>query len=293
MNSDAPSAAARRLSRADSWSEQLDCRFKVRAGNVECESTKTFTGPIPKGVRAGLMFSGRVRGLMDSGGPFAMVGPSIYLLANNDDREGSYTLLPKCRTEFVAVVMGPDEVEECGLPLDRMIGPSSRYTRFLQRGAEPELQALALQISTCPLKGATRHLYLAGKALELTALVAGAFCDESSPSCSLCSLVCGRDLKRIHEAREMLLDSMDNPPSLRELSRQVGINVKKLTTGFRAVYGMSVFEVLQEHRLEQAYFLLTSGKMNVSQVAYRVGYSVAHFSTLFRRRFGVSPSELR
>lgn len=291
MSHDMTPIAARPLQRIDSWSEQLDCRFTIRAANIEYETAQTFTGPISKGVRVGVMSTGMISGRME--GPFAMAGPSIYLLASNDGREGTYTLPPNSRTEFVAVVMDPDEVEDSGLPLDRLIGSSPKYTRFLQRDAEPQLQALALQISACPLKGPMRQLYLAGKSLELTALIAGAFCDETSVACAACPFLCGRDLKRIYDAREILLEAMEDPPSLKELSRQVGLNVKKLTTGFRSAYGMSVYEMLQEHRLEQAYILLTSGKMNVSQVAYRVGYSVAHFSTLFRRRFGVSPSELR
>lgn len=72
----------------------------------------------------------------------------------------------------------------------------------------------------------------------------------------------------------------------------MGINERKLTAGFRQLFGMSVFEHLQQHRLEQAYGLLTSGGCSVTQVALEVGYSIAHFSTAFRRRFGIAPSEL-
>ena len=45
-------------------------------------------------------------------------------------------------------------------------------------------------------------------------------------------------------------------------------------------------------RLEQAARLLKEQKVNITQVAYVVGFSnLAHFSTVFRKHFGVSPSE--
>lgn len=55
---------------------------------------------------------------------------------------------------------------------------------------------------------------------------------------------------------------------------------------------MSVFEYLQQHRLQEAYRMLSSGGYTVTQVAAHVGYAVAHFSTVFRQRFGISPREL-
>lgn len=46
--------------------------------------------------------------------------------------------------------------------------------------------------------------------------------------------------------------STQTPPSLEELAQQVGLDVRKLSGGFRRVYGSTVFGFLQEYRLEQA-----------------------------------------
>ena len=44
--------------------------------------------------------------------------------------------------------------------------------------------------------------------------------------------------------------------------------------------------------MEQAARLLREGKVNISQIADRVGYAdQAHFSTAFKAHFGLSPSE--
>ena len=71
------------------------------------------------------------------------------------------------------------------------------------------------------------------------------------------------------------------------------MNPRKLTAGVRKVFGASVFGYLQEYRLREAHRMLCDEEANVSTVAYRVGYSPAHFSIAFRKRYGISPSEIR
>jgi len=57
----------------------------------------------------------------------------------------------------------------------------------------------------------------------------------ASPECGLKNLSPLRlaDIERIHEARDILISNMQNPPSLFNLARQVGLNDTKLKRGFR------------------------------------------------------------
>ena len=76
------------------------------------------------------------------------------------------------------------------------------------------------------------------------------------------------------------------------LTREVGISRAQLHRKMKEMTGLPVSEFIRNIRLEQAVRLLKEQKINVTQVAYAVGFSnVAHFSTVFRRQFGVSPSE--
>jgi AraC family transcriptional activator of pyochelin receptor len=153
------------------------------------------------------------------------------------------------------------------------------------------LRSLANQIMNCPIGGPERELYLCGKALELASLTVSNCMSnlQSDHAISLSS----RDVENIKAARDVLIASLRNPPRLDVLAQQCGLNVRKLNTGFRKVFGTTVFGFLFEYRLETAYKLLTSSEMSVSEVAYHVGYGAAHFATVFRKRFGISPSELR
>ena len=76
------------------------------------------------------------------------------------------------------------------------------------------------------------------------------------------------------------------------LTREVGISRAQLHRKMKELTGISTSEFIRNIRLEQAARLLREQKINVTQVAYTVGFSnLAHFSTIFRKHFGISPSE--
>ncbi len=103
-----------------------------------------------------------------------------------------------------------------------------------------------------------------------------------------------KDVAPIHRAAEILLSEMVNPPSLLELSRRIGINDNKLKSGFKQVYGNTVFGYLHQHRLKTAKSLISARQCNsVSQAAHAVGFnSTSHFSSVFKQTYGLSPSQL-
>jgi DNA-binding response OmpR family regulator/two-component sensor histidine kinase len=76
------------------------------------------------------------------------------------------------------------------------------------------------------------------------------------------------------------------------LTQEVGISRAQLHRKMKEMTGISTSEFIRNIRLEQAARLLREQKVNVTQVAYTVGFSnLAHFSTIFRKHFGISPSE--
>ena len=76
------------------------------------------------------------------------------------------------------------------------------------------------------------------------------------------------------------------------LAEDVGISRAQLHRKMKEMTGISSGKFLRNLRMEQAARLLREQKVNVSQVAYKVGYTdLAHFSTAFKSHFGQSPSE--
>jgi AraC family transcriptional regulator, transcriptional activator of the genes for pyochelin and ferripyochelin receptors len=152
----------------------------------------------------------------------------------------------------------------------------------------PAIQLVLQQILNCPYSGSIQQVYLEGKALELIALQTAQWL-EASPS-KLAQRLKPSDIDRIHQARDLVTQRLDDPPSLIELARAVGLNDCTLKRGFRQVFGTTVFGYLRQQRLIKAHQLLQDTEMSVAEVTCQVGYSHAgHFAAAFKREFGVSP----
>ena len=84
----------------------------------------------------------------------------------------------------------------------------------------------------------------------------------------------------------------DSDFNVEVLSQEVGISRAQLHRKMKEMTGISTSEFIRNIRLEQSARLLKEQKINVTQVAYTVGFSnLAHFSTIFRKHFGVTPTE--
>jgi AraC family transcriptional regulator, transcriptional activator of the genes for pyochelin and ferripyochelin receptors len=141
------------------------------------------------------------------------------------------------------------------------------------------------QIFNCPFQGLTKRIYLESKCLELIALKVDQLTETP---CSPTLKLDERD--RIQQARDVLIQRSDCPPSLSELARQVGLNDRKLKQGFQAVFGTTVFGYLYEYRMQQAAQLLLNKQISVNQIAQQIGYSSrGAFYKAFRKKFGVNP----
>ena len=100
------------------------------------------------------------------------------------------------------------------------------------------------------------------------------------------------NVERIKNARNILIDHLDNPPSLSELAKQIGMNEYNLKIGFKNVYGLPPFKYLQEYRLNLSKKLLAEGQWQVAEIADKIGYtSSSHFIEAFRKKFGNTPKK--
>jgi len=99
----------------------------------------------------------------------------------------------------------------------------------------------------------------------------------------------------IIKAHKILLEDLSKKPlSFRMLSKAVAINEFKLKAGFKQLFGLSVFDCLQEARMQKARELLLSTNKPLKQICVLTGYPrMTNFITAFRKRFGYTPGSLR
>ncbi len=101
------------------------------------------------------------------------------------------------------------------------------------------------------------------------------------------------DRQKIADAREILLQHISEPLTIRELSRKVAINECYLKKGFKEMFGTTIFEFFQSQRMEHAKYLLYEKGLSVTEVSALLGYSsISHFSTAFKKHTGLKPCEL-
>ena len=101
------------------------------------------------------------------------------------------------------------------------------------------------------------------------------------------------DRDKVIKAREILIQHIGEPITIKELSRKVAINECYLKKGFKEMFGTTIFDFYQSQRMEHAKYLLYEKGMSVTDVALLLGYSsISHFSTAFKKHTGLKPCEL-
>ncbi|CCG07771.1 helix-turn-helix transcriptional regulator [Pararhodospirillum photometricum] len=152
-------------------------------------------------------------------------------------------------------------------------------------GCEASQRAVAWQMLTCPADAPGRSLYLSAKGLELLASLALPSRDPAPLGLA--------GTQRLYEARDILLATLEAPPSVPELARAVGLSARSLSRGFSRLFGQPVYAFVKARRLERARRLIETDALTIAEAAYAIGYHPSHLSTAFRRHFGVAPSALR
>ena len=141
--------------------------------------------------------------------------------------------------------------------------------------------------------GAMQNIFINARIQELLLQTVGLIVNETSETfeCKFLSDDYGKE--RIYKARDILLQSIGNPVTIKELSRKVAINECYLKKGFKEVFGMTIFEFFQQQRMEHAKYLLHEKGLSVTEASVALGYSsIAHFSTAFKKQTGLKPCEL-
>ena len=248
---------------------------------------------LPMCVEFGFRVSGNCS-MRQAGQNFLVYGP----------RSSGNCLLPR-NEQFLQVDIHLSSLEMLGsfmleesvaAPAIEQLFENAMEQMYYQVGSTTVLMQTALnQLLNCPYQGLTKQIYLESKCYELVALkleqlTAGDRPDATQPPSHLKS----EDVERIHQAKDILITHLDNPPSLLELARQVEMNDYKLKKGFRQVFGTTAFGYLHRYRLEQAHRLLGTGELSVAEVAHKVGFADrSYFTKAFCKEFGLNPGAYR
>lgn len=148
-------------------------------------------------------------------------------------------------------------------------------------------QRIISDIENCPLQGSLGNVMLEG---SLQQLIAWQLHQLATPAHAK-ENISARDKEILYAVKDYITTHLHYDHSILNLSRQFGINQTKLKKYFKSLFGVPVIEYVFNQKMEHARTLLYDKDMYVVEVARITGYkNPQHFSTAFKRKYGVNPS---
>jgi AraC family transcriptional regulator len=142
--------------------------------------------------------------------------------------------------------------------------------------------------------GALENIFVNSQIQALLLYSLECLMDEREEGVFACKFLANEaDREKINRAREVLLEHIGEPITIKELSRKVAMNECYLKKGFKELFGTTIFDFYQGQRMEHARYLLYEKGLSVTEVSMMLGYSsISHFSTAFKKHTGLKPCEL-
>lgn len=186
-----------------------------------------------------------------------------------------------------------------GLVEEEPVGALANFCRHLEKktnflGAsdalywQQHIAELLQAIRQCPFMGITRYLFTESKLLELFVLQmeqVNTFHGESTKEDWSAT-----DKEKLHAVKEYIASCYLEELSLKAITYRFGLNEYKLKKGYKYFFQTTVFADIHRLRMQEAKQLLTGRAMNVTDVAFHIGYNnLSSFSYAFKKMFGYSP----
>ena len=192
-------------------------------------------------------------------------------------------------TTITAIEKLPNhEGELFGEMLDQLVNPSDHYVEGPSFIMTPEMQTIVDSLFNIQYEGKTKMMFFRS---QITTLLSHFFGQLAALKTEKINTP---EREKLNQVKDILLDNIDNPPSLSEISKEIGLNTFKLKKDFKAFFGVPVFKYLQNERLTLAHKMIRNQDATVQEAAWHVGYdSLSSFSNAFEKKFGYRPSQIK
>jgi len=262
------------------------------------EEDKHFTPEGPATFSLSVFLNGHGTLSVDGGEPFTFQPGSAVLFTCNRMTRGANTIRGGARMTVIDMRLDRELLELLGgVSLARLGGEVMTEHSLPEQDifligmqASPGLLQTALDILRCELPdGLARRLFLHSKVIEAVSLAIGILHEGGALQRQIRPLN-GEEQARLEKAVRLIETAYSENWTIARLSREVGLNERRLKEGFRLAIGSSVRAYLRSVRLDAAASLLNEGH-SVTETALAVGFdNLSHFSKIFREHKGVSPS---
>ncbi|MEL7268280.1 MAG: AraC family transcriptional regulator [Bacteroidota bacterium] len=148
------------------------------------------------------------------------------------------------------------------------------------------------EIITCERLGIFKRMYIESQVITLLLLQLEQFCDTLKNT--LPKEISKKNKDKMYHVKEILETNIIQTDTLVDLAKKVGTNECTLKTCFKELFGVSVFQYWKGLRMETAKLMLIEEQLSVQEVSRKIGYkNPQHFTTAFKKQFGIVPSRIR
>ena len=234
-------------------------------------------------------------------GEFEVDQPQLLITAGPDEIVKADFLKGGARYSHVSLCIKPNfflahlglDVEELPSPLSALFSGNvlARAAYQITIGAPLQAALHTLLIASSSTRLAAS--YFQAKAVELMCLLLSQLegIDKHTDAQKNLSKV---KVGRLYEVREMLMLDYAKENTLAQIAKAAGFSKTALTMDFRQLFGLSVYDFIQQQRMLKAMELLKDPQYSIAQIAEAVGYKQScNFSTAFRNYFGNPPKTLQ
>ena len=222
------------------------------------------------------------------------VKEELSILLYNPQRDLPIDLRLQPNTWIIGVIISIKKFHSLfSLDADHIhfLSPENSTKKYYDNGViNPSMAVVLSQILSSNIHESMKALYLKGKVYELLSLYFNKNEDTDIEQCPF--LIDEDNVRKIRLAKDIILRNISEPPSLHELSEEIGLSLNKLKEGFKQLYGDTVFGYLLDHKMEEARSMLASNNYNVNEVGLKIGYSTSsHFIAAFKKKYGTTPKK--
>jgi AraC-like DNA-binding protein len=194
----------------------------------------------------------------------------------------AYTLVPRCDRE-------PE-----GREIDALLEAFALSNKWVSKqawGMEATLELLTGEIAR--RQPAYRRV-IEGLVTKLLLDTARAVLDLPSASTLVDAPAHSSSAATVQSIVRYLRDNYARPLSIRDVAAQIHLSERHVSRLFSAAMGSSVMDYVTALRMETAAQLLVDHHLSVKEIAHATGYpDVRHFTSVFRRRTGLTPTAFR
>jgi AraC family transcriptional regulator len=277
------------------WAGFQQSGFSVEWHDFQCDSPLELAGSFhPDSVEICLNVDGHAE--FDLGGRRQELPPGSATFYSAGREPLAARRLPQQRHQFVTIEISRDFLKrrfadaKSGLhpQIQNILADKKNVSAISEvRRLTTEQQRLipTLQHSPVPVTG--RGVWFESKVLELMS----EFFFVSVKDEFFCERQRRVSSERVNKVISLLRENLVEPPDLLELGKRVGCSPFHLSRTFSQELGVTIPQYLRQLRMERAAALLVSGKFNVTEAAFEVGYSsLSHFSQAFCQTMGCCPN---